>query len=567
MGVSLTNTNDAEVPERKLGDLLAAQRTEDLPPPISSPSGLPSDLLSPPMFERLVAETVLRVDGLANVRIFGRSGQNQGGLDLLGRGAVGLIVYQVRRIKKLSPAGLRKAVTDFAGPSQKNRSGSPAKGRRFDAQRFVLVTGCAHEDSHVEDELIKLQKKYADDLEIVLYDNSQLSTMLRERGSLVYGIFGPDWAKAWCGYQPPGTPDTPTGRALLNDPIAILGLGELRKKADGWASLEPSAAAQIYAELATRLEEKGFRPHSRGVRAAQLRAHKAADESEEALALELSLQLDSYETDDLMPSMVRETADSDAEARSVGSHIAHVVEAMAAWFESGYDLSSVTKHLRAISEFQHSSLGDLLVVVGEQIVADDDPDDDVSGLVALMCERAPDITPVETRTRIECCLADLRITQGQPESEAYGQLIVKANGGYYGEGLSAFINRRAGRALHAVDPEGAIQCYRRSVLDACDAGLTGDAHEALRSISYLSGNLNDRSDAMEAARALEGRERLFAGVDSSALGSLESLVEEKLPQALRSCHAWVRRERTNGALCDEVVALRRYGTVRLIQRS
>lgn len=194
-------------------------------------------------------------------------------------------------------------------------------------------------------------------------------------------------------------------------------------------------------------------------------------------------------------------------------------------------------------------------------MADDDPMDDVSGLVDLMSDRRSDITPIETRVRVECCLADLRIVQGESAGDAYRELIRSANGGYYGEGLSAFVNRRAGRALSATDADGAIQCYRRSVLDACDAGLFGDAREALRSISYLSEDWDDRRGAMEAGRALTGREHFLPGVDRAALRSLEAMVEEDFPQALRSSHAWVRRERTNGALCDEMVALRRYGTV------
>jgi len=557
----LTNVDDVELPERKLGDLLTAQRTTDLPPPVSAPSGLPSNLLSPPMFERLVAETVLRVDGLANIRIYGRSGQDQGGLDLISRGVAGLNVYQVRRIEGLTPAALRKAVKDFAGLPQKNRGDEPARGRRFEAQRFVLVTGCTPDDTHVENELAKLQRDYAGDLEIALYDNSQLSTMLRERGSLVYGVFGPEWARQWCGYESPGRRESPTGRALLNDPVAILGLGELKDRADEWTLTEPSAAAQVYEELATRLQEKGFSPHSQGVRVSQFRAHKAAGESDKALVVELGLQLESYYSEDLMPSMLGEDGGSEAGENSTKDHIAHIVQAMALWFEAGYDLASVTEDLRAVAEVGHASLGDLLVAVGDQIVADDDPTDDVSGLIEIMSDRRLDITPIETRVRVECCLADLRIVQGESAGDAFRELIRSANGGYYGEGLSALVNRRAGRALSAADAEEAIQCYRRSVLDACDAGLFGDAREALRSISYLSDDRDDRRDAMEAARALTGREHLLPGVDRAALRSLEAMVEEDLPQALRSSHAWGRRERTNGALCDEMVALRRYGTV------
>jgi hypothetical protein len=45
----------------------------------------------------------------------GRSGQAQGGLDIVGGPATDRSVYQVRRIAALTPAGLRTAVVDYAG--------------------------------------------------------------------------------------------------------------------------------------------------------------------------------------------------------------------------------------------------------------------------------------------------------------------------------------------------------------------------------------------------------------------------------------------------------------------
>lgn len=109
----------------------------------------------------------------------------------------------------------------------------------------MLVTGCVVNNRHVEDELARLQDEYASDLEIELYDNGQLSRMLRDRGSLVSGIFGPEWARAFCGYDSPAAPTTPIGRALLSDPVEILGYGKLRVRAESLVTDEPAAAAEV----------------------------------------------------------------------------------------------------------------------------------------------------------------------------------------------------------------------------------------------------------------------------------------------------------------------------------
>src|SRR3954471_23669389 len=123
--------------ERALVEVLAAEPQTLPQPPTLNPAGLPFGELAPPMFERLVAEVVLYVDGLGQVRVYGRSGQAQDGLDIVGGPAHDRSVYQVRRIERLTPPALRKAVLDYAGPP-----GTPASQRRFAARRFVLAAAC-----------------------------------------------------------------------------------------------------------------------------------------------------------------------------------------------------------------------------------------------------------------------------------------------------------------------------------------------------------------------------------------------------------------------------------------
>jgi len=543
--------------ERSLLDVLQANPDgQTLSPPIASPSELPSRELSPPMFERLAAEVAYRVDGLSRIRIYGRSGQDQGGLDLIGWDAVGLTVYQVRRIKSLSAAALRKAVEDFARSTDK-KTGEP-KPRRFDARRFVLVTGCAVHDQPVDDELVKLKAEYQGDLEIDLYDNTELSMKLRDRGPLVYGVFGPDWARAYCGYQPPTEQATPHGRAYLADPVNILGYTELLERATQLDSAEPAAAAALYEGLALRLDASGFGPRAREMRQSQLAAHRKAEQTDRALEVAVDLALGDYDDGDLFPG--HKPISTAAELVGSPDHpLPRVLEALADWFESGYDLGPVTQDLTTLFDGNVPRATALLLAVAEQVVADDDPRDDPQPLLALLERRLPETKGLEN-LRLACCVADLRVRLGNDPEKAFHHLRTLALGGHVDADQAAFIHRRRGRALAATVPDEAIESYRRAVLDASERGLGGDVRDALRSVAFLT-DAPGGVQPMHAARSVSDRKRLINGVDRVVISALEAVADNKLPQALRHCHHWVLRERINGAVMDEVVALRRYGDV------
>lgn len=104
--------------EIRLSTLVSRRSELPLTPPLAAPDALPFGELSPPVFERVVCEVMWLVDGMNDIRGYGRSGQDQGGLDLVGRRKGKTHVYQVRRIVSLSAPALRAAVTDFTGPSR-----------------------------------------------------------------------------------------------------------------------------------------------------------------------------------------------------------------------------------------------------------------------------------------------------------------------------------------------------------------------------------------------------------------------------------------------------------------
>ena len=199
------------------------------------------------------------------------------------------------------------------------------------------------------------------------------------------------------------------------------------------------------------------------------------------------------------------------------------------------------------------------LAVAEQIVADEDPQDDPRGLLELLDRWLTQARGLEN-VRLACCAADLRIRLGVAPDEAYRRVARLAWGGHIGADQAALVHRRRGRALAGVSADEAVESYRRAVLDGSEAGLGGDVRDALRSIAFLTEGPDGRQP-MQAAQSVADRTRLIEGVDRIVVKALEALADDKLPQALRSCHDWARRERVNGALMDEIVALRRYGSV------
>ncbi|MQA87834.1 MAG: hypothetical protein GEV03_25225 [Streptosporangiales bacterium] len=493
--------------ELPLEDLLARSQTLPLSPPISAPAGLPFDQLAPRVFERLVAEVVWRVDGMNNVRIYGRSGQDQGGLDIVGRRGTSLHVYQVRRVRELTPGALRKAVEDFAVPKPSRRSRGEESHRRFDADRFVLATARVADDTAVEDELVDLQRRYADDLEIDLYDRGQLSRMLRERGSLVRGIFGPDWARAFCGHEAPSAPTTPDGRALLNDPVDVFGLGDLCASAENLDATDPASAAEGFADLARRLEEMQFPSGGRQWRARQRDAYHSAGDIDRAFATTMQLLLDQYDDgEDLHSEASQATVLAEVLGRPA-TEAAEVATAIADWAERGYDLGRVTQALEVLVAADDPLAGRLVVTVAEQVVVDEYPPGAASALSAL-ASRLVGRLGENLRVRLECCIADLAVSAGDDPAEAFAGLTRRALGGYCTRPLAALILRRSGRALaFAGRRSEAVEAYRRAVLDAAESDHGGDARDALRAISYLS-DIGSRDEPLRSARSIPTLTRL-----------------------------------------------------------
>jgi hypothetical protein len=208
--------------EIAFAEVVRARQSSPLPLPRSGVSNLPLDALDPEVLERLAAEMIRRRPN-RGAHFYGRRGQKQHGLDILEREAADSnSVYQVRRYDVLTPGKITSAVTEYANP-EPGSPGGDTPPRRFSARRYVLLTSAEFEtETTLQDKLEELQQHYADDLVIEVWGREMLSSMLRDSGPLVNSVFGPDWAREFCGFAPPPpSPGDPDPLGLVDNPNLV----------------------------------------------------------------------------------------------------------------------------------------------------------------------------------------------------------------------------------------------------------------------------------------------------------------------------------------------------------
>ena len=172
--------------------------------------------------------------------------------------------------------------------------------------------------------------------------------------------------------------------------------------------------------------------------------------------------------------------------------------------------------------------------------------------------------------RIRCAVADARLDQAggagqipQP-ADAYFQLVDEASAGRYPPGAASLILSRAARA-HAVNGDGAraIDLWRRSIMQACEARLYGDVRDLFRAIHYIAIETDPAQcpDLGQVAEGLPNQERLLAGAGEPALAAFEASHNGDLPDAFEDARRCLREARLAGHLCEEMIYLRLFGDV------
>jgi Restriction endonuclease len=549
---------------------------------------LPLNRLDPMVFEKVVAEYVWRLPGTRRVRLYGRSGQADYGLDAVAVTDSGEVtVYQAKRYQQLTPAKIREAVREYAGIRVPPGCGVPP--RRFGASRFVLVTSAMAEDDTANvDEAERLIKEYEGDIGIDVVGAEQVSRVLHDSVSVVGSVFGADWARVFCGVEPPPAPaQDPEAYGLLEDPLSLLGLEAADQASREAAAAEPTRSAAIDEEITSELDAAGFPGHAQVIRrraaATLLAAGQAADGFQVLYGLARSRLLSGAPLDPGLQFQMLTLASQNV-LRQLDRARLTLLLAIHNWPSTGSGLAEAAPALAEVRAADDPDTGILACTILEHALVDGifehqpprslvgECPPETADLAQQVLALAGQVNVSDRlwRARIRCAVADagldLARAAGQvpSPSSAYAQLVNDASAERYPPGPASLVLSRAARA-HAVSGEGAqaIDRWRASVTQACRARLYGDVRDLFRALRYVAieTDLSQVPNVSVVAEGLPNRERLLAGSGEPALAAFEASHNGDVRDAFEDSRRCLREARLAGHLGEEMIYLRLFGEV------
>ena len=266
-GAARVNSEDVVGDSDELGDLIAAIPVDDpvrqgpgkvTEPPIDPQLELlPTDSMDWEDFERLLLDLGRHELGLRSLSFFGKRGQAQKGLDVVGTNAYGTAEgIQSKRYQQFTAADLNKAVDKYT------RSTVP-----FSLVRLVIGVGCKADDRTVVERKAALNQEHHP-LEIDIWDQSRISEMLRDKPEIVIKYFGPRAAERFCvphvftPVEIAGPDAVATAEAVMLGPLASTDVQGLLDRAKTISANDPAGALVLYREIQSRLMGAGFPGHA-----------------------------------------------------------------------------------------------------------------------------------------------------------------------------------------------------------------------------------------------------------------------------------------------------------------
>ena len=232
------------------------------PPVVTSYQPLPTSELSWETFEKLVFFIVKEVEGGMDFRVYGKRGQAQHGIDIVGffEGGRPPTVYKAKRYQEFSERVLEQAVQKYAGGI-----------RPFGADRLVVAVACEATDTKIVEQLRDLREAYPD-VTIELWDRENISEKLRTYPWIIDRFFGRVWGALVGGGDANTSPEGIgiEADAILRGPIHHLGLADEVSEAEEEMGTNPKSAAGRFERIANRLEESPFTAY-----AVRFRKHQA----------------------------------------------------------------------------------------------------------------------------------------------------------------------------------------------------------------------------------------------------------------------------------------------------
>lgn len=569
--------------EVRFVDLVRARQVSRLSIPRVGVPMLPLGELDPEVLERLAAEMIKRRPNFS-AHFYGRRGQKQYGLDIVERETSDFTtVYQVRRYNVLTPEKISSAVGVCR--SAATEGGGPKPARRFAANKYVLLTSAEFEqDTALQDTLEELRAKYADDLIIDVWGRERVSSELRDSGALVNSVFGPDWARMFCGFAPPPpAPGDPDRLGLVEDPVQVLeNLDALASDARARENGDPLESARLYGLLADTLEEANFPAHAAAQRARQGQLLHAGGDIEGAFTVLWALALAHFtngQTTGTGPvhhalDAVRPGLDPVRTAKL------DVLAAAQDWYGSGCQLAVAVPALEVVRDSSDPDTALLACVALEQALADGwfdfqpprslvDPGGNTPDLLDRLrrCATGLYCADVVIRARLACALADTSLAADSTAAAteaAYAQVLRAVGTGrhLHAEGLMA------ARAAYALAMHGdvarAIDLWRKGILLASESRLYGDVLGCRWAINAaVFEQPKPQWSDFGHTGALPNADRLLAATQSPELDALRAARAGGLPDAFGSTRRYLWESRLAGHLRDERAAMEMFGDIAL----
>jgi hypothetical protein len=582
--------NAADFEEISLARVVGARQQDALRVPMVQETQLPLYALAPEVFERVAVEFAWLVEGLRIAHLYGRRGQRQYGLDVVGTDRDGgTVVYQAKRFQTITFEEIRDIVEVYAGRPGGDPLGLPP--RRFDAGRFVVVTSAPIEgDTALTDALHTMRQQYlAHGLEVDVYGVEHISRALRDASGLVHAIFGPEWARAFCGVEPPPQPaGAPTPYGLLEDPLEEYDIADVPGRARQLVADAPQQAADLLLSVADVLR-KVYPGHADMY--VQDAASVLLDAGDTARAFDITwrIALDRFLRGSLRALggmrdwrdwRMRLTDDRIRLAR------AEILDVLGDWYGCALDLTGVVEALDVLRAAGDPDYGSLVCVAVEQFLTDGlfttSPPaswigtplpSDAAGLIDRLLghgRHAGEVTRDRTlRCRLRCAVADAELDRQRQGGAAdvaamYGDIVAGAGAGRMPPHAAALAHARCARAYAAAgDVNAAEDQWRRSFMESLRAGNGGDARSAMGSLeqTVLLVAIPDTTQISNIIAGIPNRHSFLEGGYDAYFSALEDLQDGHLHNAIRDVRRSILEERVGGYVSGERTSLKLFSDV------
>ncbi|WP_322920656.1 hypothetical protein [Nocardioides renjunii] len=218
---------------------------------------LPLDQLEWTDFEGLLWRVLRDVEGLRNPQIYGLPGQKQLGLDMVAEEADGSgIALQSKDVKQFGPARIAAAVDAFRSTT-----------RPFPVSKFIIAVSCQVRSTAAVDRFKALRAELRP-IDLIMWDQRELSVMLKGAPHIVIEYFGNLVAEAFCRPFVVGTTVVPSHdvvairEAMARTPEVTTGAGVMIDEAKRLAGASPQHALDLVNRAQGALEEAGFAGHA-----------------------------------------------------------------------------------------------------------------------------------------------------------------------------------------------------------------------------------------------------------------------------------------------------------------